>query len=125
MIRRPPISTRTDTLFPYTTLFRSLAALDGSAAEGLDEAITAQRRQLAARALADLGRGDEALATLDDDDSLDAQQLRADTPWSRRAWPEAAPPRSKLIPLHPPPRARPREGGGTGRQAQRGRGANN
>src|SRR3546814_4611027 len=43
----------------------SLAALDGSAAEGLDEAITAQRRQLAARALADLGRGDEALATLE------------------------------------------------------------
>src|SRR3546814_5373865 len=24
MIRRPPISTRTDTLFPYTTLFRSI-----------------------------------------------------------------------------------------------------
>src|SRR3546814_17984319 len=28
MIRRPPISTRTDTLFPYTTLFRSLEAND-------------------------------------------------------------------------------------------------
>src|SRR3546814_2783253 len=27
MIRRPPISTRTDTLFPYTTLFRSRIAL--------------------------------------------------------------------------------------------------
>src|SRR3546814_17475754 len=27
MIRRPPRSTRTDTLFPYTTLFRSLAAI--------------------------------------------------------------------------------------------------
>src|SRR3546814_1982368 len=26
MIRRPPRSTRTDTLFPYTTLFRSLLA---------------------------------------------------------------------------------------------------
>src|SRR3546814_5199528 len=26
MIRRPPISTRTDTLFPYTTLFRSRGA---------------------------------------------------------------------------------------------------
>src|SRR3546814_11208681 len=26
MIRRPPISTRTDTLFPYTTLFRSVVA---------------------------------------------------------------------------------------------------
>src|SRR3546814_11078878 len=33
MIRRPPRSTRTDTLFPYTTLFRSrgdnLVVLDG------------------------------------------------------------------------------------------------
>src|SRR3546814_1149731 len=27
MIRRPPRSTRTDTLFPYTTLFRSLGAI--------------------------------------------------------------------------------------------------
>src|SRR3546814_20091976 len=27
MIRRPPRSTRTDTLFPYTTLFRSRLAL--------------------------------------------------------------------------------------------------
>src|SRR3546814_7619335 len=27
MIRRPPRSTRTDTLFPYTTLFRSLAGV--------------------------------------------------------------------------------------------------
>src|SRR3546814_7866063 len=27
MIRRPPRSTRTDTLFPYTTLFRSLVHL--------------------------------------------------------------------------------------------------
>src|SRR3546814_3348784 len=29
MIRRPPRSTRTDTLFPYTTLFRSLRLLEG------------------------------------------------------------------------------------------------
>src|SRR3546814_16765811 len=28
MIRRPPRSTRTDTLFPYTTLFRSLESAD-------------------------------------------------------------------------------------------------
>src|SRR3546814_20493724 len=28
MIRRPPRSTRTDTLFPYTTLFRSFAVPD-------------------------------------------------------------------------------------------------
>src|SRR3546814_3009095 len=29
MIRRPPRSTRTDTLFPYTTLFRSALAVAG------------------------------------------------------------------------------------------------
>src|SRR3546814_9282393 len=31
MIRRPPRSTRTDTLFPYTTLFRSPCATFGNA----------------------------------------------------------------------------------------------
>src|SRR3546814_7029636 len=31
MIRRPPRSTRTDTLFPYTTLFRSIGLLDEGA----------------------------------------------------------------------------------------------
>src|SRR3546814_1240415 len=30
MIRRPPRSTRTDTLFPYTTLFRSHGSLRGA-----------------------------------------------------------------------------------------------
>src|SRR3546814_15134502 len=37
MIRRPPRSTRTDTLFPYTTLFRSRAQRDcrGVAPHGL------------------------------------------------------------------------------------------
>src|SRR3546814_12002217 len=30
MIRRPPRSTRTDTLFPYTTLFRSLGRADNA-----------------------------------------------------------------------------------------------
>src|SRR3546814_7414949 len=34
MIRRPPISTRTDTLFPYTTLFRS----DGGSGTRLSDA---------------------------------------------------------------------------------------
>src|SRR3546814_2022881 len=33
MIRRPPRSTRTDTLFPYTTLFRSLNWLTALSAE--------------------------------------------------------------------------------------------
>src|SRR3546814_20122599 len=35
MIRRPPRSTRTDTLFPYTTLFRSRVGVDCQQAERL------------------------------------------------------------------------------------------
>src|SRR3546814_6784000 len=35
MIRRPPRSTRTDTLFPYTTLFRSAALLRARVPLGL------------------------------------------------------------------------------------------
>src|SRR3546814_6121547 len=36
MIRRPPRSTRTDTLFPYTTLFRSLPTYSISSRAGDD-----------------------------------------------------------------------------------------
>src|SRR3546814_5747122 len=40
MIPRPPRSTRTDTLFPYTQLFRSLALLDAQVAR--EQALRAQ-----------------------------------------------------------------------------------
>src|SRR3546814_3909138 len=43
MIRRPPRATRTDTLFPYTTLFRSGTARKSAAKK------TAARRKPAAR----------------------------------------------------------------------------
>src|SRR3546814_8912036 len=46
MIRRPPRSTRTDTLFPYTTLFRSpqqVAAQLKAIFPSIDEADTAKR----------------------------------------------------------------------------------
>src|SRR3546814_1349600 len=47
MIRRPPRSTRTDTLFPYTTLFRSLGDIDQGAAGDRDVIVagTAYRLQ--------------------------------------------------------------------------------
>src|SRR3546814_10218859 len=63
MIRRPPRSTRTDTLFPYTTLFRSLhrtvdhwhpAAFGGSGGEATptfqfhDMSPAARRRHITA-----------------------------------------------------------------------------
>src|SRR3546814_17388846 len=43
LIRRPPRSTRTDTLFPYTTLFRSAAGRRrGGAAAGLCRSVGAR-----------------------------------------------------------------------------------
>src|SRR3546814_4500189 len=46
MIRRPPRSTRTDTLFPYTTLFRSLIV---APAKNLQGAVGMQARHVAGR----------------------------------------------------------------------------
>src|SRR3546814_20387011 len=53
MIRRPPRSTRTDTLFPYTTLFRSprhgevflCAVVAGLAQRGVIEAVVCDARR--------------------------------------------------------------------------------
>src|SRR3546814_9682283 len=54
MIRRPPRSTRTDTLFPYTTLFRSeddapveMADRIDEAAVGIADAVGIDRRRTA------------------------------------------------------------------------------
>src|SRR3546814_13777520 len=52
MIRRPPRSTRTDTLFPYTTLFRSAAGgLEQSIIASATVAPPAIRREVAALAV--------------------------------------------------------------------------
>src|SRR3546814_13984591 len=51
MIRRPPISTRTDTLFPYTTLFRSNADLVRHLLEGGEGPIQRLALQREAQAL--------------------------------------------------------------------------
>src|SRR3546814_8380958 len=53
MFRRPPISTRTDTLFPYTTLFRSGACVErarlGARCPARGRTRTRCRREAAAR----------------------------------------------------------------------------
>src|SRR3546814_15907074 len=71
MIRRPPRSTRTDTLFPYTTLFRSLADLGVMAAtvDRLDDDIVAVGifvRQPALDDTADKGAGIGGGRVIDD-----------------------------------------------------------
>src|SRR3546814_5270204 len=50
MIRRPPRSTRTDTLFPYTTLFRSHRR------HFFDRIVGLPTREIAARAIDPFGR---------------------------------------------------------------------
>src|SRR3546814_2279800 len=61
MIRRPPRSTRTDTLFPYTTLFRSRQLGNGDRVEiGGRQRVELRRRQalnLRGRERGDLRRG--------------------------------------------------------------------
>src|SRR3546814_3328166 len=46
MIRRPPRSTRTDTLFPYTTLFRAPAAALAAAAPAAPAAPAVDNRHI-------------------------------------------------------------------------------
>src|SRR3546814_15831323 len=50
MIRRPPRSTRTDTLFPYTTLFRSRPPFVGGIVEALGGIALGQQRFVVERA---------------------------------------------------------------------------
>src|SRR3546814_18927663 len=62
MIRRPPRSTRTDTLFPYTTLFRSLLGLRLAGPEA--RAIVAVEGDAAAALAQPLQQGKEPLTAL-------------------------------------------------------------
>src|SRR3546814_12248004 len=57
MIRRPPSSTRTDTLFPYTTLFRSfeLGRIEGALARQFLPAIIVGREPRADDRIAEFG----------------------------------------------------------------------
>src|SRR3546814_11494841 len=63
MIRRPPRSTRTDTLFPYTTLFRSLAD-DGQSGDGRRGFLLRPRKGAGRDVLARRERGGQRLAPM-------------------------------------------------------------
>src|SRR3546814_17499348 len=85
MIRRPPRSTRTDTLFPYTTLFRSLEEVEPSQRRKLVEhhqkAVTPPRTLAAGLAgSADFGQflGQAAADLVEDqaDERLGAADVR-------------------------------------------------
>src|SRR3546814_12770813 len=81
MIRRPPRSTRTDTLFPYTTLFRSFACAERlEPAAGPDGQLGKQFR----RRQADVGGAGGQLAFSSQNIGAAAQYVGPFPHWQRR-----------------------------------------
>ncbi|HWK43279.1 MAG TPA: hypothetical protein VNT30_01060 [Stellaceae bacterium] len=68
----------------------ALKALDIPVIQDLGPDLNRQRRELRARALAELGRTDDALKLLVGDASVDADRLRSDIYWHTQNWAAAA-----------------------------------
>ncbi|KAA0582533.1 tetratricopeptide repeat protein [Azospirillum sp. Sh1] len=79
----------------------ALKALELSNVAGLPADLTAERRLMQAKALAELNRGDEAMQLLAQDDSTNANLLRVDIAWKGQKWDAAALALNKVI--GPPP----------------------
>ncbi len=75
----------------------ALAALDQSAAQGLSEPLSVQRQHLRARAMIQMGETEQALALLEDDESVDAERLRTEIYWDAQDWPRVAQTLARLI----------------------------
>src|SRR3546814_17522963 len=89
LIRRPPRSTRTDTLFPYTTLFRSLRPAQDlqyrdRRGDGIDERSDARRRRDAAGPCVAAGSLGERGADAAADRAAYCAHALADPAWQRR-----------------------------------------
>src|SRR3546814_5419075 len=75
MIRRPPRSTRTDTLFPYTTLFRSRDGFDEREAEHRHGEHFAARGRVAAHRLDERGEDAADADTRSEEHTSELQSL--------------------------------------------------
>src|SRR3546814_1762242 len=77
MIRRPPRSTRTDTLFPYTTLFRSRAAdrRERPGRRASDPGETRRARRIAEQRATASGTADDAHRTRSEEHTSELQSL--------------------------------------------------
>jgi tetratricopeptide (TPR) repeat protein len=65
---------------------KALMAIETTRQPGVPSDIAARRRIIEARALLDLGRFDHALELLENDQSLDAWRVRAETAWRQKRW---------------------------------------
>src|SRR3546814_4766088 len=76
MVRLPPRSTRTDTLFPYTTLFRSFGEIgDNRWKDGTEGKALAADRVGQIVAVGDRSRNRQARRRLDEVDGIEASAL--------------------------------------------------
>src|SRR3546814_6579233 len=97
MIRRPPRSTRTDTLFPYTTLFRSriqtlreVYVVDPAWSKPADPAIEARFQRVKAKLSGYIADPDRTLRKYPETDtSIPARYARAYA-WHKSAYPDKA-----------------------------------
>src|SRR3546814_11541805 len=93
MIRRPPRSTRTDTLFPYTTLFRSLVFRQGRSQWRLFMPAKSASQQKAAGAALSAKRGDTPKSKLKGasksmEESMSEKELKDMASTKRKGKPE-------------------------------------
>lgn len=79
----------------------AIKALKRSRLKDMPEALLTQRRHIRARALADLGRDEDAMKRLVGDNSSDAELLRADVSWRAGNWSEVAKATERLLELTP------------------------
>ena len=68
----------------------AIAALDLDVGTDIPADLARQRQELRARALTDIGKVPDALALLQNDNSVDAARLRADIYWHQQDWKNAA-----------------------------------
>src|SRR5262249_5435081 len=68
----------------------AITALDLDIGSDIVPDLARQRQELRARALTDLNKAPEALALLQNDNSVDAARLRADIYWRQQDWKDAA-----------------------------------
>jgi len=75
----------------------AMEVLHVSASGKLPDELSHQRGRLAAEALSALGKQQQALAVLGNDDSLDADLIRADIHWSSEDWAGASQALSRVV----------------------------
>ncbi len=102
--KRAQVATRLALIYLFDRRPReALEALRQTGAAGLPGGLAAERRLLEARALADLNRTADALATLRDDRGDQAAMLRAEIAWRAQNWPEVAGMMRQLVRGQPAP----------------------